>query len=100
VASRARRATPRPWRAVGLVRAQPLRVGRDHHPGMQDVHQPAADNDLDRLPGIGGPSYGCVPLTISQFDGLFNQSLARILRQAMELDLGTTTELNPVTHRS
>jgi len=34
---------PGPGRSVGLVLAQPLGAGGDHHPGVQDVDQAAGD---------------------------------------------------------
>jgi hypothetical protein len=61
VASRARRATPRPRRPVRLVIAEPLRVGDDHHPGVQDVHQAAGHHHLDRLPGVTGTHHAGEP---------------------------------------
>ena len=33
----------------------PLRVGRDQHPAVQDLHQPTDHHDLDRLPGERRP---------------------------------------------
>ncbi len=50
-----------------------------------------------RVPARG--AYGSViPWTVGQLDGSFNQGLACILWQTMELDLGATAELNPVAH--
>jgi hypothetical protein len=41
----------RPDHPIRLIRLQPLRMRRDKHPGVEDLHQPAGDDDLDRLTG-------------------------------------------------
>src|SRR6202012_1864803 len=45
---------PHPGYPVGLVGAQPLGVGGDDDPGVQDVDQPVGRHDLNRLPSVGG----------------------------------------------
>jgi len=42
-----------PRQPVRLIVAHPLGVGGDHHPGVQDIHQAAGHDDLDRLAGVG-----------------------------------------------
>jgi hypothetical protein len=44
---------PGPRRPVGLIGAEPLRVGGDHHPRVHDVHQTPGHYDLDRLTRVG-----------------------------------------------
>ena len=42
---------PRPATRSAWSGLAPLRVGGDQHPGVQDLHQPVGDDDLDRLTG-------------------------------------------------
>ena len=44
-----------PSRPIRLVRAEPLRVGGDQHPGVEDLHQPVDGDHLDRLAGERRP---------------------------------------------